>query len=73
MKVTLESTTRIVEIAGVPGRVWEGHTESGIPVIAVITRVAVHQSQHTEFETELRECRAPSDAAVQAIPLRLIL
>jgi hypothetical protein len=35
MKVTLESTTKIVDINnGVKARLWEGRTESGIEVHA---------------------------------------
>lgn len=73
MKLTIENTTKVVELNGVPARIWEGHTESGIPVHCYITRVAVHNDHdHTQFERELAEQRTPS-ADVQAIPLRLIL
>ena len=77
MKLIIESTTKIVQIevagAQVPARIWEGHTEGGIPVHCYITRVAVDPHQNiAQFEAELRECRTPS-AEVQAIPLRLIL
>jgi hypothetical protein len=80
MKITIESTSRIVEIkqadgAWVPARVWEGQTSSGIPVVCCVTRVAVRNGQPTEqFEAELRECRPPSEDSVQpAIPLRMII
>jgi len=73
MKLQIEGTTKIVDLNGVPARVWEGRTESGIPVHCFITRVAVHNSaDHTQFEQELQECRAPS-ADVAAIPARLAL
>lgn len=73
MKVTIESTTKMVHLNGVPTRVWEGKTESGIPVHCFITRIAVKKDQPaTEFEKELLECKAPSPE-VQAIPARLIL
>jgi hypothetical protein len=77
LKITLESTTKIVELATgrvpVHVRIWEGHTESGIPVHAYIARVAAPQdADQSQFQRELQECRAPS-AAVDAIPLRLIL
>jgi hypothetical protein len=83
MRATLESTTKIVELA-VTGpytsdgivmgaRIWEGCTEKGIRFHAYIVRVAVaNDLDQTEFATELRETRAPS-ADVVAIPLRLIL
>lgn len=44
MKVALESTQQIVTLAVGPkeveARVWIGHTESGIPVQALIMRVS---------------------------------
>jgi hypothetical protein len=78
MKITIESTTRVVDIeingTKVPARIWEGKTESGIPVTCAITRVAVHQDQNQEqFRRELAECKAPSAEAIEAIPLRMII
>jgi len=73
MEVILESTTKIVEVNGVPCRIWEGQTESGIAVHAFITRIAVHKdADASQFERELQECRAPSPD-VQAYPARIIL
>lgn len=73
MKVILENTDKIVELNGVPARVWEGETDSGIKVHAFITRIAVHKSEDTsQFERELQEQKAPS-AEVKAIPFRMIL
>jgi hypothetical protein len=80
MKLIIESTTKTVELrvngADVPARIWEGHTESGVPVHVYITRVAVAEglalTQYAEFERELAEQRKPS-FEVGSIPLRLIL
>ena len=73
MRVNLESTTKIVELNGVPARIWEGTTESGIRVHAFVTRIAAPEDADlTQFEAELKEQRKPS-ADVQSIPLRLIL
>lgn len=77
MKITIESTTKIVTLVTpsgeVPARVWEGHTESGIPVHCFITRIAVHNDQdHSQFERELTQQRTPS-TEIMAIPLRLII
>ena len=73
MKVTLESTTKTVTLNGVPSRIWEGKTESGVPVHAFITRIAVHKDADcSQFEAELRECAAPS-ADVAAYPAGLVL
>jgi hypothetical protein len=80
MKITIESTTKLVELETpngvVPARIWEGTTERGTPVHCYVTRIAVDESLprevHLEFEKDLQEQRKPS-AAIQAIPLRLIL
>ena len=74
MKITIESTDKIVTLnCDVPTRIWEGKTESGIGMIAFITRIAVASIADTsQFERELREVKAPSVEAA-AIPLRLIL
>lgn len=77
MKVTLESTTKIVELSlngqTLPARVWEGETAHGIRCHAYITQIAVAPDlDATEFEKDLQEHRKPT-TAVEAIPLRLIL
>lgn len=80
MRVNLESTTRVVDVFGapgrmsVPGRIWEGETDSGIPVFAVITRIAVAvDSDRREFEAELVRCADPSPESSAAVPARLVL
>ena len=73
MKVTLESTTKTVHLNGIPARVWEGHTESGIPLHAFITRIACDlDADAAEFERDLNDCRPPS-AEIAAYPARLVL
>lgn len=80
MKITIENTAKLVTLetdgGSVPARLWEGVTESGMPVICYVTRicpaVAPSDPRIGEFERELTEMRRPS-AAVQVIPLRLIL
>lgn len=77
MKITIESTTKIITVieggAEIPARIWEGTTESGIPVHCYVVRIAAPKGADLhEFERELSERRAPS-ADVEAIPLRLIL
>jgi hypothetical protein len=73
MKITIENTTKLVELNGVPARIWEGHTDTGIPVHCFITRIAVKEGLDcTQFERELAEQRKPS-FEIDAIPLRMIL
>ncbi len=76
MKISLESTTKIVSLNNIDARVWEGETDSGIPVHCYIIRIAVKEGRpapdYEQFERELKEQRKPS-ADVEAIPLRMIL
>jgi hypothetical protein len=74
MKITIESTNKVVELDGVPARIWEGKTDSGIKVHCFITRIAIDKNEvrTDEFEKELQETRTPT-AEIQAIPFRLIL
>jgi predicted 3-demethylubiquinone-9 3-methyltransferase (glyoxalase superfamily) len=72
MKMTLESTTKIVKINGVDCRVWEGKTERGAPMHAYIAMVAVDRNEDTEeFERDLQEHRPPSPA-IGWIPDRMV-
>lgn len=73
MQIAIESTTKIVNLNGVPARIWEGHTASGIPVHCYVTRIAVKEDADcSEFVRELQEHAKPS-AEIMAIPARLIL
>jgi len=73
MTVTLTSTNKVVKLNGVPARIWEGHTQSGIKIHCFITRVAVNKDEDTEqFELELQQCSEPS-SDVQGYPMSLIL
>lgn len=73
MKITIESTTRIVNASGVDCRVWEGETEHGVKVECLIPRIAARADQDlSQFEKELQEQRPPS-AGMTCFPARLIL
>lgn len=73
MKITIQSTTKIVETNGIACRIWEGKTEKGIEVQVLIPRIAVLADQNcSEFEADLQEHAAPK-ALVSAFPARLIL
>ena len=68
MKATIESTTRMVQVNGVPARIWEGRTESGIEIILYVALVAhAADAPPTEFEKELRIMKDPSPKA-DAVP-----
>jgi hypothetical protein len=79
MKATLESTDRLttVTVKGqtVPARVWQGTTESGVPVIAYIAKIgAPADADHSEFERELIDGgHTELRPELQAYDLRLFL
>lgn len=73
MKIEIESTGRVVAVNGLPARVWQGTTASGVRVTCLVTRIAVAAGEPTaEFERELQEHAPPRPEAL-AFPLRMIL
>ena len=74
MKVIIENTEKIVELNGVPARIWEGETDTGIKVHCFITRITLanENEDSSQFEKELSKCKPPS-AEIELYPLRLIL
>lgn len=84
MKITIESTDKTVLLAtadgDVPARLWQGTTESGIPVMCFVTRIVPevlegdlgYTEAIAEFDAELRSC-VPARPAVEAFDHRLII
>lgn len=84
MKITIEPTSMVVLLvvdgADVPARVWQGATDTGIPVQCFITRIAPEVSVHdprcdeltAEFDRELKRTADPRPTVV-AIPLRMFI
>lgn len=74
MKIRIESTSKVVSLNGVPARIWEGQTESGIEVHCFITRIAINKDEphENEFEEELQSTKPPSPE-IESYPLRMIL
>lgn len=80
MKITIENTSKVVTFTlhgvDVPARIWQGETETGIPVQVYITRIAPEiprdDDRNEQFVRELEETAAPRPT-VEAIPLRMIL
>jgi hypothetical protein len=73
--LTIESTSSIVELVTthgeIPARVFDGVTESGIPVQCFIARIAVKRPEDVEaFAKELLAC---SPLRTQAFDTRLVL
>jgi hypothetical protein len=77
MKITIESTSRLIEIqtlqGRVPARIWEGQTDRGIRVACMITRISVRDDEdRAQFDADLEKHREPS-AEAMAFPLRLLI
>jgi hypothetical protein len=52
MKMTIESTTRIVNADGIDCRVWEGVSERGVRVQVLVPRIAAQDGQDlSQFES----------------------
>lgn len=83
MKLTIENTTKIVELESrrnrpIVCRIWEGHDENGTPVHLIVARVGVHKdlpdAAHERFRRELTETAAPPSAEVgKAYDLRYFI
>ena len=79
MKITIESTREIVWIEygsgdqqAIPGRIWEGKTDTGIYVQCVMTRIAApSEADQSQFQRELSECVSPQRTDV--FPLRMVI
>jgi hypothetical protein len=81
VKITIESTSQTTELrnpdgAIMPARIWQGETETGIPVVCFITRVAVPLGRSAEdyeaFARELQET-APLKPELPPIDRRYVL
>lgn len=54
MKVTLESSNRLVSVAGVLCRIWQGQSAAGIACVALIPVIAADRAEdQKEFERDL--------------------
>ena len=59
----------MVDVNGVTCRVWEGETEKGIKISALIPRIAVATTQNTsQFEAELQEAELQEQLIANIIP-----
>ena len=73
MKIQIESTTQIVQMKGIPCRLWEGKSETGVKVMCWIATISVPENEDLhQFQNELRELTEPSFEAVK-LSLRLVI
>ncbi|BBK44156.1 hypothetical protein STVA_41760 [Allostella vacuolata] len=72
MKLTIESTPTIVDLNGASARLWQGRSDTGVPVTAYVTALAVPEGRppqdYDEFERDcLRVIERPSSPLQDAI------
>lgn len=68
MKITIENTDQIVQVNGLPARIWEGKTDSGIEITCFIARIGVDAANNcSQFEKELRETKSPRGFLANAV------
>lgn len=75
MKITIESTDRIAKLNDTPVRIWQGQTESGVPVICYVNLIIpqTHDPDaNAQFERELREVH-PVSATNQVYDMRYFI
>lgn len=80
MRITIESTSKIVSLDGIPCRIWEGETERGVPCHCFIPLIAPTLDQHdpanagkfAEFDRDLLQAKHPTEA-MDVYPTRMIL
>lgn len=70
MKINIESTKEIVNINGIPARVWIGKTESGIPMYCYVTRIEIAKEDEPSFEKELE---LVPDKCTKGFPVRPVM
>lgn len=72
MRITVDSTTRIVIANGIECRIWQGESQRGIRVQLMVPRIAADAGQdQSEFEAELIENIPPR--GIQAFPFRMLI
>ena len=75
MKITLEATGTVDTVGGtIPARIWQGTTESGVPVkawIAVIQPQTDDEALLEQFGKELKE--VPASRELTSFDIRLVI
>lgn len=77
MQIQLQNTSAIAIVNGIEMRIWEGATESGIPVVALIPRIAVPEGlpaeSYAQFDQELMAMQKPTVLSAPFMDSRLEL
>jgi hypothetical protein len=74
VKITIVSAENLTGYNGAPVREWQGRTERGIACLVYVAGIAVPlESDHTQFEQELRKTAPPAEARKErGIDMRLL-
>lgn len=57
MVIILENTSTIIQLNGMPARVWQGATNTGVQITALITGIAPDNAKDfAQCERELKIC-----------------
>lgn len=75
MKITLEPTSLFTTVNNTRCRVWQGDTEKGVPIHALVVLVGVDRSQDAaELDGALKEVTPRPELDVyRAIDLRMVV
>lgn len=79
MELKLQPTGRLVTVNNAPARIWEGVSDKGVKVSAVISSVVPNShdaADHVAFKEELVAAgtlKRPAFESSVAIPLRMVL
>lgn len=77
MNIQLHSTDAMVDFNGVRCRVWEGISQNGVEVFALIPRIAckdnIGKDQLEVFNKELQEVAPPSNDAIRCFSLKQVI
>lgn len=76
MKLTIEPTDEILRVNDKPGRLWRGHDDAGVPVVALVHFVSpqTHDADvNARYERELKALPAAERQPPIAIDHRHII
>lgn len=73
MKITIESTTKVIFINNIATRIWEGETEDGTKIHCYISQIAANENVNVaKFYNDISNSKTPSPE-VEAIPMEITL
>lgn len=72
MKITIQSTDKVIHLNGAPTRIWEGATENGLPIVCLVSELTGDfDGPYDEFERYPNKHTLASPAA-ERFALRMV-